>query len=96
MIRYRVHIPEYLTDTQCGLKIYRGDVAHELYRECFTRGFMFDIEIILRAISRGYTIREFPVHWTSDPDSRLSIFRSFFNILRELGRIRRSLGQRVS
>jgi dolichyl-phosphate beta-glucosyltransferase len=86
-----MHVPPSLTDTQCGFKIYRGDVARQLYAECGTDGFMFDIEIILRALRRGYRIAEFPVEWTCDRDSRLGIRRSSKEILDELLRIRREL-----
>ncbi|MGH7454710.1 MAG: glycosyltransferase, partial [bacterium] len=50
-------IPSHLTDTQCGFKIYRGDIAHELYPECMANGFMFDVEIIMRALRKGYRIK---------------------------------------
>lgn len=90
-VRLYMNIPDHLTDTQCGLKIYQKDAAHRLYDLCFTRGFIFDIEIILRARQEGFTIQEFPVRWSSDPDSRLFIFRSFPGIFRELGRIKRIL-----
>lgn len=90
-IRFFVPVPKMLRDTQCGLKIYRGDVAHELYSECITEGFMFDIEIILRAGMRSYCIREFPVEWSSDPDSRLSPVAVIFSIFAELRKIRNAL-----
>jgi dolichyl-phosphate beta-glucosyltransferase len=86
-----MHVPRSLTDTQCGFKIYRGDVARSLYAECITDGFMFDIEIILRAVRRGYRIAEFPVEWTCDRDSRLSVRRSSMSILRDLRTIRQEL-----
>ena len=89
-IRIHSRIPENLTDTQCGLKIYRKEVARELFEQCFTHGFMFDIEIILRAGSKGYRILEFPIDWTSDPDSRLSVRGSFFRIFSELRAIRKA------
>jgi dolichyl-phosphate beta-glucosyltransferase len=84
-------VPPELTDTQCGFKIYRGDVARELYRECTTDGFMFDIEIILRALRRGYRITEFPVEWTCDRDSRISFGKNFTDVMRELPQIRKNL-----
>lgn len=84
-----VKIPAELTDTQCGFKIYRGDVARELYGQCVTDGFAFDIEIIMRARKKGYRIKEFPIDWTCDPDSRLSPTRSSWRILSELLTIRR-------
>jgi len=86
-----IRVPAELTDTQCGFKIYKGDVARELYGECITDGFMFDIEIILRAMKRGYKIKEFPVYWTCDRDSRLSPAKSVRRILAELIRIKRNL-----
>jgi dolichyl-phosphate beta-glucosyltransferase len=84
-------IPENLTDTQCGLKIYKREAAIELYRQCITEGFMFDIEIILRAVKAGYNIKEFPISWTADLDSRLSPASSVFQVLSELGNIKRNI-----
>lgn len=79
-----------LTDTQCGFKVYRGQVARELYAKSTIDGFMFDIEIILLALSAGYNICEFPVDWTCDPDSRLKpaheVMRIFTDLVRLKGR----------
>ncbi len=86
-------IPAEFTDTQCGFKIYRGDVARHLYGECITDGFTFDIEIIMRAQKEGYRIKEFPIDWTCDPDSRLSPTRSSWSVLSELLKIRRVLSK---
>ena len=90
-IRVHSRIPKNLTDTQCGLKIYRKQIAHELYAECITDGFLFDIEIILRAREKGYRILEFPIDWTSDPDSRLSVRGTFLRLFSELRTIRMAL-----
>jgi dolichyl-phosphate beta-glucosyltransferase len=84
-------IPENLTDTQCGLKIYEREVALDLYQQCITEGFMFDIEIILRGVKAGYKIREIPITWTADLDSRLSPAASFFQMISELGSIKRNI-----
>jgi dolichyl-phosphate beta-glucosyltransferase len=90
-VRTILRVPRGLTDTQCGFKVYRGDVARELYGECLTDGFMFDIEIILRALKKGYRIAEFPVEWTCDPDSRLSVARTPWPVLFELLALRRAM-----
>jgi dolichyl-phosphate beta-glucosyltransferase len=87
-------IPAEFTDTQCGFKMYKGDVARHLYGEAITDGFSFDIEIIMRAQKEGYRIREFPIDWTCDRDSRLSPTRSSWQVLTELLRIRRTLSKR--
>jgi dolichyl-phosphate beta-glucosyltransferase len=87
-------VPRHLTDTQCGFKIYKGDVARLLYNECVTDGFMFDIEIVLRAVRKGYRIEEFPVEWTCDPDSRLSVTRTPWPVLAELYALKRILNKK--
>ncbi|MFC1492937.1 glycosyltransferase [candidate division KSB1 bacterium] len=84
-----LHIPAELTDTQCGFKIYKNDTARLLYDQCKTEGFLFDVEIILRARKQGFTIREFPVEWKIDPDSRLSITRHAFGVFKELIALKR-------
>lgn len=77
-----------LTDTQCGFKVYQGDVARQLYAKSRIDGFMFDIELVLLALSQGYTIREFAVHWTCDPDSRLKPLRQSPHILADTIRLK--------
>ena len=84
-------IPSELTDTQCGFKIYRGDVARRLYGRCISDGFMFDVEIVCRALKEGFTIKEFPVEWTCDKDSRFSLWRSFWQLYSELRMIKKLL-----
>jgi dolichyl-phosphate beta-glucosyltransferase len=82
-----------LTDTQCGFKIYKGDIARELFANSFTDGFMFDVEIIIRALKAGYRIKEFPVDWTCDRDSRLSPIRTSLHVLTELIKIKRTIAK---
>lgn len=86
-----VRLPVKLTDTQCGFKMYKKEVAHKLYDSCETDGFMFDIEIIKRACQHGYSIREFPIEWTTDPDSRVNIKKNMFKIVKELMNIRKHI-----
>jgi dolichyl-phosphate beta-glucosyltransferase len=86
-------IPAEFTDTQCGFKMYKGDIARHLYGEAITDGFTFDIEIIMRAQQEGYRIKEFPIDWTCDRDSRLSPTRNSWQVLSELLRIRRTLSK---
>jgi dolichyl-phosphate beta-glucosyltransferase len=82
-------LPRGISDSQCGFKIYLGEAARELYRACRTAGFMFDLEIILRAHNRGLRIAEFPVEWTCDLDTRLHPGSDAPRVLRELLEVRR-------
>jgi len=78
-----------LTDTQCGFKVYDGEIARCIYAISTIDGFMFDVEIILIALRYGYAIREFPVDWSWDPDSRLKPAHEAFKVLRDLIWLRR-------
>jgi dolichyl-phosphate beta-glucosyltransferase len=86
-------LPGHLTDTQCGFKAYRGDVARELYGRCRTDGFMFDLEILMRARKKGYRVAEFPVHWACDPDSRLRPAKILGSTISELRRVKQLINE---
>jgi dolichyl-phosphate beta-glucosyltransferase len=83
-----VGLPRRFTDTQCGFKIYKGEIARQLYAECVTTGFLFELEVLLRALRRGYRVEEFPVEWTCDLDTRLNPGSHAAGVAKELFSIR--------
>lgn len=48
-------------DTQCGFKLYRTDVARELFGHARIDGFGFDFELLFLARRLGYPVIEVPV-----------------------------------
>lgn len=88
VIHVLMGIPRYISDTQCGFKVYKRDIAHRLFAEMMTDGFMFDVEIILRALRYRYRILEFPVLWSNDADTRYDPVAGTVRNFRELSRIR--------
>ncbi|MBI3125588.1 MAG: glycosyltransferase [Ignavibacteriales bacterium] len=81
-------VPISLTDTQCGFKIYKSEAAKELFSKLRTNGFMFEIENILRAIKRNYSVKEFPVEWSCDRDSRITFLKTPWRVLFDIVRIK--------
>jgi len=81
-------LPRWITDSQCGFKVYQGKAARELFAGLSTPGFLFELEIILKALRRGYRLKEFPVEWTCDLDSRLKPGSQAGQVLKELFRVR--------
>lgn len=81
-------VPKHLTDTQCGFKIYKGEVAKELFSKLRTNGFMFEVENILRAEKNKYRIKEFPVEWSCDRDSRITFLKTPWRVLLDIFKIR--------
>ncbi len=86
--RVVIGVPNRFSDTQCGFKIYRGEIARELFGKCHTTGFMFELEILLRALKREYRIEEFPVEWTCDLDTRLRPGSDAVDVLKEMFQVR--------
>ncbi len=77
-----------IRDTQCGFKLFRGDVARELFRRAKIDGFAYDMEILYLARLRGLAIAEVPVLWFNSPDSRVSLLRDALPTLWDLVRLR--------
>ncbi len=76
-------------DTQSGLKGFQREVASKIFEVIHTDGFLFDVEIFIRAKKLGITILEIPVHltYTSD-ESTVKQLRYFFKLVPELIRIK--------
>ncbi|MGH9365559.1 MAG: dolichyl-phosphate beta-glucosyltransferase [Thermoanaerobaculia bacterium] len=77
-----------IRDTQCGFKLFRGDVARELFRQARINGFACDIEILYLAQRQGLPIAEVPVLWFNSPESKVSFFRDSVRVLWDLVRLR--------
>ena len=60
-----------IRDTQCGFKLFRGDVAREIFAAAQIDGFAFDVEI-LRLARERHRIAEVPVVWRHVEQSKVS------------------------
>lgn len=87
-----LQLPGFISDTQCGFKVFKGGIGRSLFTASLLDGFLFDLEIILLAIKRNIAFTEMAVEWNWDSDSRLSVKKSFPDVYKEL----RSLKQRFS
>ena len=63
-------------DAQCGFKAVSRRVAHDLAPLVLDNGWFFDSELLILAQKCGFRIREIPVRWTDDPDTRVRIIRT--------------------
>ena len=75
-------------DTQCGFKLFRGDVARELFGRLRTDGFAYDVEILVLARRSGYRIGEVPVRWINSSTSRVQTVRHSREMLSDVLQIR--------
>ena len=75
-------------DAQCGFKAASRRVADEVVPLVLDRGWFFDTEMLILAEKNGYRVREIPVTWTDDPDSRVRIVATAWADLKGLLRLR--------
>lgn len=77
------------SDTQCGIKGFKGKVADDLFSVARLNGFAFDVEILYIALKRNYDIKRLPVHFRSNhDDSSVSLMRHAPGMLMDLFRIK--------
>jgi len=62
-------------DTQCGVKAIRREKALVLFANQTTRGYVYDVELVVRAIDCGLRVAQIPLHWKSFPESTISVCR---------------------
>lgn len=85
-----------VTDAQCGFKAASREAARALLPLVEDAGWFFDAELLLLAQENGYRLREAPVRWVEDRDSRVSVAGAALEDLRGLWRLRRGGVPRVA
>lgn len=80
------------SDTQCGFKIFSGDIARGLFREARIDRFAYDVEILALAKKKGYRISEAPIKWINSPESKVNPIWDSLQMLFDLLRIRSTVG----
>jgi glycosyltransferase involved in cell wall biosynthesis len=77
-----------LSDTQCGFKAISRKAAHELLPQVENNEWFFDTELLLLAEKGGYRVKDVPVHWIEDTDSRVNVRKTVMEDLQGLARMR--------
>ncbi len=60
-----------IRDTQCGFKLFDGELGRALAAHQRIDGFAFDVELLLLAQARGRCVHEIPVRWQHVAESRV-------------------------
>ena len=75
-------------DAQCGFKAASRRAADDLAPLVEDNGWFFDSELLILAQKCGYPIKELPVHWEDDPDTRVRILRTAWEDVKGLLRLK--------
>jgi len=76
------------SDAQCGFKAVRRDVVQELVPLIKDQAWFFDTELLLLAGMKGYRIKDVPVEWVEDEDTRVRIAKTAWEDIKGLLRVR--------
>jgi dolichyl-phosphate beta-glucosyltransferase len=76
-----------LQDMQCGFKLFTREASQAIFPHVRLRSVIFDGEVLWLAKRLKFKVREFPVHWKHDPDSRITYtprkaIKVFYEMLR--------------
>jgi dolichyl-phosphate beta-glucosyltransferase len=77
-----------MSDTQCGFKSFRLDAARSIFGRARIDRYAFDVELLWIATRLGCRVRELPVRWTNDPQSKVRPVRDSVRMLVDLAAIR--------
>ena len=78
------------SDAQCGFKALTREAARELLPLVKDNGWFMDTELLLLAERRGSRIFDLPVRWVDNADSRVKIWRTAFEDLKGLFRMKKA------
>lgn len=82
------------SDAQCGFKAISRRAAEELLPQVKDQAWFFDTEILALAEKQGYRIKDVPVQWVDDDDSRVKIVSTAWEDIKGVFRLRRHLFSR--
>jgi len=83
-------------DTQCGFKLFSGEIARHLFSMARIDRFAYDVEILALAKKNGCRVAEVPIEWTNAPGSKVHPVKDSLQMLKDLCRIRLSIGALTS
>jgi dolichyl-phosphate beta-glucosyltransferase len=76
-----------LNDTQCGFKCFRAKSTSDLFRQQTLTGWSFDFELLYLARRKKLRIKEIPIRWYFDADSKVDAVRDALRMIRDIFRV---------
>lgn len=74
MVRALLFLP--IRDTQCGAKFFKRSIVAPLLRTVTVTNRAFDVVFLYHVRQAGASVREIPVTWSHDPNTRMPVGRA--------------------
>jgi len=85
---FRTLVTGGIYDTQCGFKVFRGDVAAEVFRLSAIKGFAIDVELIYLLLKYRLDLKRIPVQLERNAPSSVRVVRDSARAFRDIATIR--------
>jgi len=69
-----------IKDHQCGFKSFRRNALLQVLDDVRADHFFWDTEVLVRALRRGYRIKEIPVDWKEGKKTKVRLFKDSFTM----------------
>jgi glycosyltransferase involved in cell wall biosynthesis len=79
------------SDAQCGFKSLTRKAVEQIVPQIEDQSWFFDTELLVLAEKQGLRIKDIPVVWTEDDDSRVKIAQTAWDDIKGVFRLRQSL-----
>lgn len=76
------------SDAQCGFKAVSQRAVAELVPQIKDQSWFFDTELLVLAEKQGYPVKDIPVTWIDDADSRVKIVKTAWEDIKGVFRLR--------
>jgi len=81
------------SDSQCGIKMFRGDVGRKIFSHCQVGGWAFDLEVLLIADRMGCRVGEYPVKVINHRESKVHLLKDSMKMMSEIPKIKQRVRQ---
>jgi glycosyltransferase involved in cell wall biosynthesis len=82
------------SDAQCGFKALSREAVERIIPQVEDQSWFFDTELLVLAEKQGLRIKDIPVLWVEDDDSRVKIAQTAWDDIKGVFRLRRVLWRR--
>jgi glycosyltransferase involved in cell wall biosynthesis len=92
----KVVLSTHFSDAQCGFKALSRRAVETIVPQIEDQSWFFDTELLVLAERQGYRIKDIPVVWVEDDDSRVKVLRTAWDDIKGVIRLRRQLWRRLA
>ncbi len=82
-----------LSDSQCGCKAFRGDLARRIFSYCQVNGFAFDFEAIMIGTRMGARFFELPVKVIHHRESKVHVLSDALKMVKDVQKMKKRVAK---